>query len=102
MRVFRAMLFGAIVMSASISHAADALFALGELEARSLDLAETYFAQFQHRRTFVLYGAKLSTKENWTTPEEVKSRKPAPWGWVADRKHSVALWTHTGRSAGRT
>ena len=81
MCIFRAMLFAGMVILASVSHAADVPFTLGELEARAFDLAEKYFEQFQHPRTFVLYGAKLSTRGSWTTPQEVKSRKPAPWGY---------------------
>ena len=43
-----------------------------------LALAEEYFEQFQHPRTFVLYGARLSTKDGWTSPADIKTRKPKP------------------------
>ncbi len=80
MCAFRAVWFGAIVLVASASHAARAPFTRNELKTCAFELAKQYFEQFQHSDTFVLYGAKLSTMETWTTPEEIKSRKPAPWG----------------------
>ncbi|MBL7040640.1 MAG: hypothetical protein ISR77_18535 [Pirellulaceae bacterium] len=81
MCVIRAVWFGVIVLAASASHAASAPFTRSELRTHTFELAKKYFEQFQHPKTFVLYGAKLSTKENWTTPEEIKSRKPEPWGY---------------------
>ena len=81
MCVFRALCFSAIVMAASASHAAEAPFTLSELKTHTFELAEKYFEQFQDSKTFVLYGARLSTKETWTTPQQIKSRKPAPWGY---------------------
>ena len=81
MFVFRAIWSGVIVIAASAPYAAGSPFTLNELETRTFELAENYFEQFQHPKTFVLYGAKLSTRESWTTPEEIKSGKPAPWGY---------------------
>jgi hypothetical protein len=87
MRVCRAVCLGALVLAASAAHAADAAFTVSELKKHTFELAEKYFEQFQHPQTFVLYGAKLSTKDRWTSPQDVKSRKPKPWGYgsrVAD------------------
>ena len=60
---------------------ATAPFSQGDLRDRTFELAEQYFEQFQDPNTHVLYGAKFSTKERWTTPDEIKARKPAPWGY---------------------
>jgi hypothetical protein len=81
MSVLRAVWFGVMLLAASAAHAEDARLPRSELKARTFELSEKYFEQFQHPKTFVLYGAKLSTKETWTSPEEVKSRQPAPWGY---------------------
>lgn len=70
-----------IVVTTTAARATDAPFTHRELKARTFELAKNYFKQFQHPETHVLYGARLSTKENWTTPEEVKSGKPKPWGY---------------------
>ncbi len=52
-----------------------------ELVRRVFSLAEAYFADFRHPETHVLYGSRLSTKRNWTSPEEIKAGKPKPWGY---------------------
>ncbi len=70
-----------VALTGNTTRATDATFTLGELKTRTFELAEKYFEQFQHAKTFVLYGAKLSTKESWTTPAEIKARKPKPWGY---------------------
>ncbi len=57
------------------------LFSADELKELTFGLAEEYFKQFQHPETYVLYGAKLSTKDRWTTPKEIKARQPKPWGY---------------------
>ncbi len=44
-------------------------------------LLRVYFRDFRDPRTGVLYGARLSTKEHWTSPAEVKAGKPKPWGY---------------------
>ncbi len=81
---YRVLLYGVIAV---IATAASALrvsaepIELDELDKVTLALAEEYFDQFQHPKTRVLYGAKLSTKESWTTPEEIKAGKPKPWGY---------------------
>ena len=56
-------------------------FSVTQLKARTFSLARSYFAQFQHPDSFVLYGARLSTKGRWTPPEQVKARLPKPWGY---------------------
>jgi hypothetical protein len=56
-------------------------FTADELKEHTFDLAKKYFEQFQHPETHVLYGAKLSTKDRWTTPKEIKARQPEPWGY---------------------
>ncbi len=81
MSVTRTVCFGVIVIAAIGSQAADVPFTPDELKTCSFELAEEYFSQFQDPNTFVLYGAKLSTKESWTTPDEISSREPAPWGY---------------------
>ena len=81
MRVPLALILGLIVAAASAAPAAEAPFTCSELKALTFELSEKYFEQFQHPQTKVLYGARLSTKENWTTPTEVKSGKPQPWGY---------------------
>ena len=81
MSMLRTLCLGVIVAGAVDSHATDAPFTSGELKARTFELAEQYFARFQDPTTFVVYGAKLSTKESWTTPDDVKARKPQPWGY---------------------
>jgi len=56
-------------------------FTGGELVAHVFSLAREYFADFRHPETHVLYGARLSTKHRWTSPDDVKAEKPAPWGY---------------------
>lgn len=52
-----------------------------ELKRQAFQLAEEYFAQFQHPETHVLYGARLNNRDRWTTPDEIRARKPKPWGY---------------------
>lgn len=68
-------------VAGNTARATDAPFTLDQLTTRTFELAEKYFEHFQHRKTFVLYGANLSTKESWTKPEEIKAGKPKPWGY---------------------
>lgn len=56
-------------------------FSVDELQKQTLKLAREYFAQFQHPKTHVLYGAKLATKDRWTTPDEIRAKQPKPWGY---------------------
>ena len=72
---------GALLLRASTARPADTSFTAGELNEHTFALAEKYFEQFQHPETFVLYGARLSLRENWTTPAEIKARQPVPWGY---------------------
>lgn len=64
-----------------------------ELVEHVFSLAKNYFADFQHPETYVLYGSRLSTKESWTTPDEIKAEKPKPWGY-GSRIADTSL--HTG------
>jgi hypothetical protein len=52
-----------------------------EIVRHVFSLAEDYFEDFRHPETHVLYGARLSTKQNWTSPDDVKAGKPKPWGY---------------------
>ena len=52
-----------------------------ELVTHVFSLARKYFADFRHPDTHVLYGARLSTKRGWTSPDDVKAEKPEPWGY---------------------
>ncbi len=52
-----------------------------QLETHVVRLTKDYLADFQHPETHVLYGARLATRENWTTPADVKAGKPHPWGY---------------------
>ncbi len=56
-------------------------------------LAEGYLAEFQHPETGVLYGARLSGKDRWTSPAEVLAEKPHPWGYGSRIADTVL---HTG------
>jgi len=56
-------------------------FTEAELIAHVEKLATLYFADFRHAETHVLYGARLSTKDRWTTPTDIKKEKPHPWGY---------------------
>ena len=52
-----------------------------ELVRQTFSLAKTYFDDFRHPETHVLYGARLATKRHWTSPKEVKAEQPKPWGY---------------------
>ena len=52
-----------------------------ELVTHVFSLARDYFADFRHPTTHVLYGARLSTKRGWTSPDDVMAEKPEPWGY---------------------
>ncbi len=54
------------------------LFTEAELVAHVKSLATQYFADFGHPETHVLYGARFSTKQDWTSPSDVKTEKPFP------------------------
>ncbi|MCF6312272.1 MAG: hypothetical protein L3J39_07450 [Verrucomicrobiales bacterium] len=43
--------------------------------------AKQYFKHFQHPKTGVLYGSRLSSKKSWTSPADVLAEKPKPWGY---------------------
>ncbi len=51
------------------------------VHARTIAISRAYFRDFRHPQTHVLYGARLKTKDHWTTPDDVKSGKPHPWGY---------------------
>jgi hypothetical protein len=81
MNILRALILSLPLLAAGAVRAVDPPFTDDELKTHTFELAESYFAQFQHPQTYVLYGARLSTEQNWTTPEEIKSGKPMPWGY---------------------
>jgi len=51
------------------------------LADRVFALMNDYFRDFRHPQTGVVYGARLATRHQWTSPEEVKAGRPAPWGY---------------------
>jgi len=59
----------------------DAPFAEDDLVEHVFALTKDYLHGFQHPETHVLYGARLSTKRDWTSPDDVKAGKPKPWGY---------------------
>lgn len=95
MSISRIALLCGITLFATAVYAEKTPFTNGELKAHTLKLAKDYFGHFQHPETHVLYGARLSTKDGWTTPAEVKARKPAPWGY-GSRIADTAL--HSGHT----
>lgn len=95
MYMLRGMCFGVIVWAASSTHAADVPFTPSALRTRTFALAEKYFDQFQDPATFVLYGARLSTVASWTTPDDVKARKPVPWGYGSRIEDTALHCGHT-------
>ena len=52
-----------------------------ELVSHVFTLTKNYLRDFQHPQTHVLYGARLSTKKHWTSPEDIKKELPKPWGY---------------------
>ena len=52
-----------------------------EMLKQVFSLTDTYLGDFQDPSTYVLYGARLRTKKNWTSPADVKAGKPKPWGY---------------------
>ncbi len=52
-----------------------------ELTTHVFSLARHYFADFRQPKTYVLYGARLSSKHRWTSSADVKAGKPKPWGY---------------------
>ncbi len=52
-----------------------------EIIRHVFSLADTYFDDFRHPTTHVLYGARLATKQTWTSPADVKAGLPKPWGY---------------------
>lgn len=65
----------------------------GEVIDQTFSLAKRYFAEFQQPETGVLYNARLSGKDSWTSPAEVLAEKPKPWGY-GSRIADTSL--HTG------
>ena len=64
-----------------------------EIRKTVFSLTERYLKQFQHPETGVLYGARLSGKDDWTSPEDVLAEKPKPWGYGSRIADTVL---HTG------
>lgn len=60
---------------------------------KTFSLAKDYFTEFQHPETNVLYNARLSGKDSWTSPADVLAEKPKPWGY-GSRIADTSL--HTG------
>jgi hypothetical protein len=56
-------------------------FTEDELVKHVFSLTQAYLADFRHPKTNVLYNARLSTKQKWTSPADVKAEKPHPWGY---------------------
>ena len=81
MRVLLVMWFCAMATVASAAIAGDVVFTADAVRERTFALTRTYFKQFQDVQTFVLYGARLSSKDRWTTPANVRAGKPKPWGY---------------------
>ncbi len=64
-----------------------------EVKKAVFSLTDEYLRQFQHPETGVLYGARLSGKDRWTSPEDVLAEKPKPWGYGSRIADTVL---HTG------
>jgi hypothetical protein len=64
-----------------------------EVIDQTFSLAKHYFSEFQHPETGVLYNARLSGKDSWTSPADVLAEKPEPWGY-GSRIADTSL--HTG------
>jgi hypothetical protein len=62
------------------------------LPKKVFSLLENYLDAFQHADTGILYGARLSGKDNWTSPQDVRQEKPKPWGY-GSRIADTALHT---------
>ena len=56
-------------------------FSEDELVDRVWSLSSGYFNSFRQPASNILYGARLSTKQGWTTPEGVNRDQPKPWGY---------------------
>lgn len=64
-----------------------------EISSQVFALTKSYLSEFQHPKTGVLYGARLSGKERWTSPADVLAEKPHPWGYGSRIADTVL---HTG------
>jgi hypothetical protein len=56
-------------------------FTKEELASKTFSLVKSYFADFQDPETYVCYGGRLKDKDTWTSPADVKAKKPQPWGY---------------------
>jgi len=52
-----------------------------ELTTHVFSLTRSYFADFRHHETHVLYGGRLSSRHRWISSGDVKDEKPEPWGY---------------------
>jgi hypothetical protein len=89
---FGILFLGAMLCAGTGATSADA----DEKEAlpkKVFSLLENYLDAFQHADTGILYGARLSGKDNWTSPQDVRQEKPKPRGY-GSRIADTAL--HTG------
>ena len=75
--------------------AQDSDTAVGEAQIIQQTLTRTrrYLAEFQHPDTGVLYGARLSGRDSWTSPADILQEKPHPWGYGSRIADTVL---HTG------
>ena len=81
MHVVRAVWLGLIVLAANASSAEGLPFTLGELKHAHSSWLRSTSSSFSTRRPLCCMGRSCRRKTSWTTPEEIKSRKPAPWGY---------------------
>ncbi len=52
-----------------------------DVTRHTLMLTKAYLEDFRDPDTNILYGARLVTKDRWTSPNDVKAGKPKPWGY---------------------
>lgn len=80
-------------MAPSSRAEADTVIPEKRLVGKVSTLARDYAEAFQHPESGVLYGARLSGRKNWTSPEDVLREKPHPWGYGSRIADTVL---HTG------
>ncbi len=81
------------VLLAAMVPGEGALFSEEELAGVVTEQAADFFAEFQDPETGVLYGARLSGRGAWTSPEDVLKELPEPWGYGSRIADTVL---HTG------
>lgn len=83
----------AVLSSILSAETANAPVSEEEIATQVFSQAKNYLAAFQHPETHVLYGSRLSGKDTWTSPDEVKRELPEPWGYGSRIADTVL---HTG------